>query len=61
MKAKTRVAFEDETLAVLYAQRKTDVESVFGNLKGNLSFTRFLLRGLTKIQTEFGLVQYPTI
>src|SRR5690606_28523666 len=56
MKGKAKKALEDETLAALYAQRKTDVESVFGNLKGNLSFTRFLLRGLQKVRTEFGLV-----
>ena len=56
MKGKAKIALEDETLAALYAQRKTDVESVFGNLKGNLAFTRFLLRGLTKVRTEFGLV-----
>ena len=56
MKGKAKTALEDETLAALYAQRKTDVESAFGNLKGNLSFTRFLLRGLQKVRTEFGLV-----
>ena len=56
MKAKAKIALEDEVLSALYAQRKIDVESVFGNLKGNLSFTRFLLRGLTKTRTEFGLV-----
>jgi len=33
-----------------------DVESVFGNIKGNLRFTRFLLRGLHKVRTEFGIV-----
>ncbi|AIM16345.1 hypothetical protein HW35_08765 [Bacillus sp. X1(2014)] len=33
-----------------------DVESAFGNIKGNLSFNRFLLRGLEKVQTEFGIV-----
>lgn len=56
MKAKAKTALENETHAAIYAQRKIDVESVFGNIKGNLSFTRFLLRGLTKVRTEFGLV-----
>ena len=56
MKAKARAALEDEKLSKLYAQRKTDVESVFGHLKGNLAFTRFLLRGLLKTRTEFGLI-----
>lgn len=56
MKAKAKTALENETYAAIYAQRKIDVESVFGSIKGNLSFTRFLLRGLTKVRTEFGLV-----
>ena len=56
LKAKAKVALEDEKLSKLYAQRKVDVESMFGNLKGNLAFTRFLLRGLVKTRTEFGLI-----
>ena len=56
MKAKVKAALDDEQKASLYAKRKVDVESVFGNIKGNLSFTRFLLRGLEKVQTEFGIV-----
>ncbi|MEE1130034.1 MAG: IS1182 family transposase, partial [Caryophanon sp.] len=56
LKAKAKAALEDDKLSALYAQRKVDVESMFGNLKGNLSFTRFLLRGLTKVRTEFALV-----
>src|SRR5690554_4013212 len=56
MKVKARAALGDEQKASLYAKRKADVESTFGNIKGNLSFTRFLLRGLEKVQTEFGIV-----
>ena len=56
MKAKTKAALDDEQKATLYAQRKVDVESVFGNIKGNLSFTRFRLRGIEKVETEFGIV-----
>ena len=56
MKAKARAALGDEQKASLYAKRKAGVESTFGNIKGNLSFTRFLLRGLEKVQTEFGIV-----
>src|SRR5690606_12585040 len=56
MKAKVKAALDDEQKAALYAKRKVDVESVFGNIKGNLSFKRFLLRGLKKVQTEFGIV-----
>ncbi|WP_249222080.1 IS1182 family transposase [Planococcus alpniumensis] len=56
MKAKAKAALEDETKTQIYAQRKIDVESVFGHIKGNRSFRRFLLRGLEKVHTEFGIV-----
>ncbi|SEI75953.1 transposase, IS4 family [Bhargavaea ginsengi] len=56
MKAKARKALEDETLKKVYALRKIEVETVFGNLKGNLAFRRFLLRGLDKVHVEFGIL-----
>ncbi|MGX7595093.1 transposase [Planococcus plakortidis] len=56
MKAKAKAALEDETKTPIYAQRKIDVESVFGHIKGNRPFRRFLLRGLEKVHTEFGIV-----
>ncbi|RKJ56093.1 IS1182 family transposase, partial [Butyricicoccus sp. 1XD8-22] len=56
LKAKAKAALDDEQKAILYAKRKVDVETVFGDIKGNRSFTRFLLRGLTKVRTEFGIV-----
>src|SRR5690606_28436174 len=56
IKAKTKAALDDEQKATLYAKRKVDVESVFGHIKGNLSFTRFRLRGIEKVETEFGIV-----
>lgn len=56
MKAKAKAALECETKSQIYAQRKIDVESVFGHIKGNRSFRRFLLRGLEKVHTEFGIV-----
>lgn len=37
-------------------QRAKDVEAVFGNIKQNKGFRRFLLRGKTKVTTEFGWV-----
>lgn len=46
---------EDETAKALYAQRKIEPESVFGNLKQNLGCTRFCLRGKEKVHIEFGL------
>ena len=40
----------------LRARRSVEVESVFGQLKQNMGFRRFRLRGLEKVKTEFGLV-----
>jgi len=40
----------------LYAKRKVDIESVFGQFKGNRSFRRFSLRGLAKVSIEIGLI-----
>ncbi len=33
-----------------------DVETVFGDIKRNLGFTRFTLRGLEKVELEWRLV-----
>lgn len=40
----------------LRKERNTDVETVFGNIKHNLGFDRFNLRGFEKVKLEFGLV-----
>ena len=40
----------------LYAQRKTIVEPVYGQIKGARGFRRFSLRGLWKISGEWCLV-----
>lgn len=37
-------------------QRPADVEPVFGNIKQNKNFKRFLLRGIKKVEIEFGLI-----
>lgn len=37
-------------------QRPCDVEAVFGNVKQNKGFKRFMLRGLDKVEIEMGLV-----
>lgn len=39
-----------------YAMRKITVEPVYGNIKQNLGFREFLLRGLENVKTEFNLV-----
>ena len=40
----------------LRRERSIDVEPVFGQIKWNRGFRRFLLRGLDKVTCEFGLV-----
>lgn len=40
----------------LRKKRSVDVETVFGDIKLNQAFRRFNLRGLEKVNTEFGLV-----
>lgn len=37
-------------------QRPADVEPVFGNIKSNKNFKRFLLRGIDKTEIEWGLL-----
>ena len=37
-------------------QRPVDVEPVFGNIKNNHHFRRFMLRGEDKVTLEFGLL-----
>jgi transposase len=37
-------------------QRCAEVESAFGNLKRNMGFTRFMLRGMDKVSIETGLL-----
>lgn len=40
----------------LRARRSVEVETVFGHIKHNMGFRRFHLRGLKKVNTEWGLV-----
>ena len=40
----------------LRSQRGVEVESVFGRLKNNWSFRRFMLRGIEKVKIEWGLL-----
>nr|WP_281279685.1 transposase [Paenibacillus lentus] len=56
LKAKAKAALECEEKSAIYTRRKVEVESVFGNIKGNRSFRRFSLRGLDKVYVEFGIV-----
>jgi len=40
----------------LRKRRSVEVESVFGDIKRNMKFNRFSLRGIQKVNCEFGLV-----
>ena len=37
-------------------QRCWDVEAVFGNIKQNMNFKRFMLRGIDKVNVKIGLI-----
>lgn len=57
-------AFKERASAMLCSEpgvslrkkRAVDVETVFGDVKRNMGFTRFTLRGLDKAELEFRLV-----
>jgi transposase len=51
-----RDKMEKEESKKVYNLRKITVEPVYGNLKENLGFRGFLLRGLEKVKIEFNLV-----
>lgn len=50
-----RVKLSEEKTSAIYRKRKIDVEPVFGFLKANLRFTRFSVRGKSKVENEMGL------
>lgn len=50
-----RTKLSEENTGAIYRQRKIDVEPVFGFLKANLRFTRFSVRGKSKVENEMGL------
>lgn len=55
-KATQRLRLETAHGKALLNRRREDVEPTFGNIKRNLGFRRFLLRGREKCELEFGLV-----
>ncbi len=55
-RAQARRNLTSELGIALRARRSTEVETVFGQIKHNMRFRRFLLRGQAKVQTEWGLV-----
>ncbi|MGG4170145.1 IS1182 family transposase [Rossellomorea vietnamensis] len=49
-----RSKLSEEKTGTIYRKRKIDVEPVFGFLKANLRFTRFSVRGKSKVENEMG-------
>jgi transposase len=56
LKRKARRTLEDERYLPLRKHRSVEVETVFGQIKGNQGYRRFLLRGMKKVSTEWGLL-----
>lgn len=40
----------------LRAKRSVEVETIFGHTKHNMGIRRFMLRGIEKVKTEWGLI-----
>ena len=56
MRAQAKELLLSEQGAALRKQRSIDVETVFGRIKQDWGFRRFLLRGLEKVKAEWGLL-----
>lgn len=56
LKAKARSMLISEKGVENRKQRCWDVEAVFGNIKQNMGFRRFMLRGIDKVNVEIGLI-----
>lgn len=56
LRARADLLLTSERGKELRSQRAVEVESVFGRIKNNWSFRRFLLRGLKKVELEFKLL-----
>ncbi|MCC5889023.1 MAG: IS1182 family transposase [Alkalibacterium sp.] len=55
-KLKIKEKLSSKKGAKLYGQRKIDVEPTFGQVKANLGFTRFSVRGKSKVEIETNLI-----
>jgi len=55
-KQQVREKLTSQTGLKYRSQRPVDVEAVFGNIKNNQNFKRFLLRGMEKTEIEAGLI-----
>jgi hypothetical protein len=55
LKEQAKTLLADEENRKIMKQRSVEVETVFGQIKGNQGYRRFLLRGLEKAAAEWGL------
>ena len=55
LKAQARANLTSEYGLEMRSLRPVEVESVFGNIKGNFGVRRFILKGMTKVKLEWGL------
>jgi transposase len=53
---KAKRLLDSEKGIVLRKRRSVEVESVFGDIKQNMGFRRFKLRGILKVNSEVGLI-----
>lgn len=56
LKAKAKEKLLSERGVAHRKQRCWDIEAIFGNIKHNMGFKRFRLRGIDKVNTEIGLI-----
>jgi hypothetical protein len=56
LKQKAREKLESDIGIIYRKKRPVEVEPIFGNIKQNKKFKRFLTRGIEKVKTEFGLI-----
>lgn len=56
LKAKAKEKLLSERGVAHRKQRCWDIEAIFGNIKHNMGFKRFMLRGIDKVNTEIGLI-----
>ncbi len=61
LKSQARTLLTSEQGIAKRKQRYWDVEAVFGNIKQNMNFKQFMLRGIDKVNVEIGIIaQWPT-
>lgn len=58
-KARMRIRLQSEYGQAMLKRRRQDVEPTFGDLKRNMEFRRFNLRGRLKCELELGLASMP--